>query len=141
MNLGLGQGTGFSIKTKSRCNERMVRKETVELSSWELLRDNWELVIAELMDNFSGGEINVFKELTGDQNVRRMNKVIGRVWENQDGIRGRGREGKENGGQVLERIICEGDVNFLKGRNWLRRTMGGKRQRGAGRMLPSLRPR
>lgn len=42
----------------------MVRKEIVEWRPWELLRDDWEVVIAEHVVNFSGVELKVFKELT-----------------------------------------------------------------------------
>lgn len=58
------RGLAVTMKTKSRFSERMVRNEIVELSPRELLRDYWELVIAELVNNFSGGERKVFKELT-----------------------------------------------------------------------------
>lgn len=58
------RGLAVTMKTKSRFSERMVRKEIVELSPQELLRDYRELVIAELVNNFSGGERKVFKELT-----------------------------------------------------------------------------
>lgn len=57
------RGLAVTMKTKSRFSERMVRK-IVELSPRELLRDYWELVIAKLVNNFSGGERKVFKELT-----------------------------------------------------------------------------
>lgn len=46
--------------------------------------------------------------------MRRINKVIGRVWENHRLELGEGVERKENGGQVLERMVREGDTNFLK---------------------------
>ena len=41
-------GLAVTRKTESRCSERMVRKEIVELSSQEPLRDHWELVTAQL---------------------------------------------------------------------------------------------
>lgn len=68
------RGLAVTMKTKSRFSERMVRKEIVELSPQELLRDYRELVIAELVNNFSGGERKVFKELT------KRNPEI-RTWE------------------------------------------------------------
>ena len=63
--------------------------------------------------------------------------MIGRVWENQSLVSGEGVERKENGGQVLEKMTHECCVSFLKERDWSGRTMNGKRQRGARKMLLS----
>lgn len=64
LRLGLGGGTGSHNEDKEWIQLEDGEKRDCELRSWEFLRDNWELVIAELLDKLSGVEIDVSKEST-----------------------------------------------------------------------------